>query len=67
MLLDNTKGAMRIGILGGGLTGLTAASCPQKGNPKRIQVDVLEKDSECGGLLKSFRRGGSPLIAGERI
>jgi protoporphyrinogen oxidase len=57
MLLDNTKGTMRIGILGGGLTGLTATSCLREENPKRIQFDVLEKDSECGGLLKSFRRG----------
>jgi protoporphyrinogen oxidase len=40
---------MKIGILGGGLTGLTIAS-----NLKR-KSEVLEKNSECGGLCRSFQ------------
>lgn len=49
---------MRIGILGGGLTGVTIAFCLQKRSRKGLQVEVLEKDSECGGLLKSFKKEG---------
>jgi len=45
---------MRIGILGGGLTGLTIAStlCPE------LEVEVLEKKEECGGLCRSIQENG---------
>jgi len=43
---------MKIGILGGGLTGLTIAS-QLKG-----EFEVLEKNSECGGLCRSLKEDG---------
>ncbi|HEX9912167.1 MAG TPA: NAD(P)-binding protein, partial [candidate division Zixibacteria bacterium] len=43
---------MKIGILGGGLTGLTIAS-QLKG-----EFEVLEKNSECGGLCRSLKEEG---------
>lgn len=43
--------------MGGGLTGLTIAYCLQK-NPRTFQVEVLEKDRVCGGLLKTIRQNG---------
>ncbi len=49
---------MRIGILGGGLTGLTVAFCLRQKASQRFEVEVLEKDSECGGLLKSLVKEG---------
>ncbi len=44
---------MKTGILGGGLTGLTLAA-----NLKNHDVEVLEKDSECGGLCRSIQQDG---------
>jgi protoporphyrinogen oxidase len=44
---------MKTAILGGGLTGLTLAA-----NLKNQDVEVLEKDSECGGLCRSIQRDG---------
>jgi protoporphyrinogen oxidase len=41
-----------IGILGGGLTGLTIA------NSLTCAFEVLEKKSECGGLCKSMQQDG---------
>lgn len=42
---------MKIGILGGGLAGLTIASSL---NPY-FEVEVLEKELECGGLCRSIQ------------
>ncbi len=54
---------MKVGILGGGLTGLTIASSLQHG------CGVLEKCEECGGLCRTvsdqgftFDRGGPHII-----
>jgi protoporphyrinogen oxidase len=44
---------MNIGILGGGLTGLTLAA-----NLKHHNFEVLEKENECGGLCRSFQEDG---------
>lgn len=43
---------MRIGILGGGLSGLTL------GNLLRHDFEILEKDSECGGLCRTLQDQG---------
>ena len=43
---------MKIGILGGGLTGLTIAS------NLKSDCEVLEKNDECGGLCRSFQNEG---------
>jgi protoporphyrinogen oxidase len=43
---------MRIGILGGGLTGLTIAS------GLKAEIEVLEKNEECGGLCRSIQDDG---------
>lgn len=43
---------MKIGILGGGLSGLTIAS------NLKCDCEVLEKNKECGGLCRSFQDKG---------
>ena len=43
---------MKVGILGGGLAGLTVA------NFLRCDFEVLEKNGECGGLCRSLSEGG---------
>ena len=43
---------MKIGILGGGLTGLTIAS------NLKYDCEVLEKNKECGGLCRSLKEKG---------
>lgn len=43
---------MKVGILGGGLAGLTAA------NLLRHDFEVLEKNAECGGLCRSLQEKG---------
>lgn len=43
---------MKIGILGGGLTGLTLAANLEK------DYEVLEKDAVCGGLCRSLEEDG---------
>ncbi len=43
---------MKIGILGGGLTGLTIAS------QSKNEFEVLEKNSDCGGLCRSLKENG---------
>ncbi|HVP37448.1 MAG TPA: FAD-dependent oxidoreductase [Terriglobales bacterium] len=43
---------MEIGILGGGLTGLTIAS------QLKNEFEVLEKNSDCGGLCRSLKENG---------
>jgi protoporphyrinogen oxidase len=49
---DPTGERMKIGILGGGLAGLAAASF------LRYDFEVLEKNKECGGLCRSLRENG---------
>jgi len=43
---------MKIGILGGGLTGLTIAS------QLKNEFEILEKNSDCGGLCRSLKEDG---------
>jgi len=43
---------MKVGILGGGLTGLTM------GNLLNCSFEVLEKESECGGLCRTLQDQG---------
>lgn len=43
---------MKVGILGGGLTGLTIALL------LKAVFEVLEKNEECGGLCRSIQEGG---------
>lgn len=43
---------MKIGILGGGLTGLTIAS------QLKNDFEILEKNSDCGGLCRSLKEDG---------
>lgn len=57
---------MKVGILGGGLTGLAIASLLKRNG---IDFEVLEKENECGGLMRSisengftFDYGGSHII-----
>jgi protoporphyrinogen oxidase len=51
---------MRVGVLGGGLTGLVVAS----GLAPLTEVEVLEKESECGGLCKSIQERGFTFDCG---
>lgn len=46
---------MTIGILGGGLTGLTLGYLLNK---KNIDFEILEKEEECGGLMRSLQKDG---------
>ena len=57
---------MKIAILGGGLAGLTLGYLL---NQREIDFDILEKEKECGGLMKTmqeegftFDYGGSHII-----
>ena len=43
---------MKVGILGGGLTGLTVATF------LHADFDILEKDEDCGGLCRSIQEDG---------
>lgn len=45
---------MKIGVLGGGLTGLTIASLIGK----KHETEVLEKEISCGGLCRSLKEKG---------
>lgn len=61
-----TWGPKMIGILGGGLTGLTLGYFLRQ---KGIDFEIFEKETECGGLMKSiheegftFDYGGSHII-----
>jgi protoporphyrinogen oxidase len=51
---------MKIGILGGGLTGLTIAA----NLDSRFEVRVLEKEPDCGGLCKSIEQDGFTFDSG---
>jgi protoporphyrinogen oxidase len=46
---------MKIGILGGGLTGLTLGYLLKE---KNIDFEILEKTDECGGLCKTIQEQG---------
>lgn len=46
---------MKTTILGGGLTGLTLGYLLKQ---KRINFEILEKEEECGGLMRSLQEGG---------
>ena len=50
-------------IVGGGMAGLTAAAYLSKGEKR---VLLLEKNNECGGLVKSFIRNGFQFDIGLR-
>ena len=50
--MPDIMGNMKIGILGGGLTGLTL------GNSLRHDFEILEKNSECGGLCRTLQEDG---------
>jgi len=55
---------MKIGILGGGLAGVSLACFLQE---KGYDVEVLEKESECGGLCRSFSKNGFSFDLGGHI
>ena len=64
--LKHTAKANKIGVLGGGLSGLTLGYLMDE---KNIDFEVLEKEKECGGLMRtlqeegfSFDYGGSHII-----
>ena len=46
---------MKVGIIGGGLTGLTIGYLLNK---KGIDFEVLEKESSCGGLMRTLKEEG---------
>ena len=52
--LGMTKKKAPVAILGGGLTGLSAAT---ELSETGINVEVLEKQSDVGGLAKGFEHG----------
>ncbi len=52
---------MKIGILGGGLTGLSIA------NELVHDYEVLEREKECGGLCRSFEKNGFTFDQGGHI
>ena len=55
----------QIGILGGGLTGLTLAYLLKS---RGYSVEVLEKENECGGLMRSIQEDGFTFdIGGSHI
>lgn len=55
---------MKVGILGGGLAGVSAAYFLQE---KSFDVEVLEKEDECGGLCRSFSKNGFSYDLGGHI
>lgn len=46
---------MKTAIIGGGLTGLTLGYLL---NQKRVNFEILEKESECGGLMRTLQEDG---------
>ncbi|MCJ7561330.1 FAD-dependent oxidoreductase [Candidatus Bathyarchaeota archaeon] len=46
---------MRIAVLGGGLTGLALGYLL---NQKRVNFEILEKEKECGGLMRTLQEDG---------
>ena len=55
---------MKTGVLGGGLAGAALAHFLQE---KGHDVDVLEKEVECGGLCRSFSKNGFSFDLGGHI
>ncbi|MFH1386295.1 MAG: FAD-dependent oxidoreductase [bacterium] len=55
---------MKIGVLGGGLAGVSLAYFLQKNGH---EVEVLEKEAECGGLCRSFSKNGFTFDLGGHI
>jgi len=55
---------MRVGILGGGLTGLALANLLDR---RRFAVGVLEAGKECGGLCRSVREDGWTFDRGSHV
>ncbi len=56
---------MKLGILGGGLTGLTIGYLLKEQN---IDFEILEKNNECGGLCRTIQEDGFTFdIAGGHI
>lgn len=56
---------MKIGILGGGLTGCTLAYLLRK---KGYSIEVIESEKECGGLMRSLQEEGFTFdIGGSHI
>jgi protoporphyrinogen oxidase len=45
----------KIAILGGGLSGLTVGCLLSQGG---LQCEILEKESHCGGLMRTLKEGG---------
>lgn len=54
----HTRKNLNIGIIGGGITGLTAA---YKLSKRGLPVTVIESEKELGGLAASFNVGQQPL------
>ncbi|MEM3695963.1 MAG: FAD-dependent oxidoreductase [Candidatus Bathyarchaeia archaeon] len=46
---------MKVAILGGGLTGLTIGYLLDKAN---VDFEILEKEEECGGLMRTLQKDG---------
>lgn len=57
---------MRVGILGGGLSGIVLAYLLQK-NRRITGIDILEKDEEVGGLCRTYNLNGICYDAGPHI
>jgi protoporphyrinogen oxidase len=56
---------MKIAILGGGLTGIAAGYLLNK---KGLEFEVLEKEKECGGLMRTMQENGFTFdIGGSHI
>ena len=57
---------MKIGILGGGLCGIALAYYLQS-NDRIASIEILEKDSEPGGLCRSFPINGIDYDIGPHV
>jgi protoporphyrinogen oxidase len=55
---------MRVGILGGGLTGLALGYFLKE---RGVDFEILEKESECGGLCRSIQEDGFTFDIGGHI
>ncbi len=51
---------MRILILGGGISGLSAAWSLRKHYPK-AEISLLEKEARLGGVIQTIEKKGSPF------